>query len=57
MNEYEDRQYWQKMNLAETLEYKSNCECCQCMIQNHSIVELQTCLQELSKRQKQDSVM
>jgi hypothetical protein len=57
MNEYEDRQYWQKMNLAETLEYKSNCECCQCMIQNHSIVELQTCLQELSKRQKQDSVI
>lgn len=47
-----NREYFQMMNLAEMLEYKSNCECCQRMIQDHTILELYVCLQELSKRDR-----
>jgi len=36
-------------NLAETLEFESKCDCCQMLIQDHSFISLQACLQELSK--------
>ena len=44
-----DREYWQMYSLAELLEKNSKCDCCQMLIQNHSILMLQSCLQELSK--------
>lgn len=50
LSEFPDREYFQMMNLAEMLGYKSKCECCQRLIENHSFLELQVCLQELSKR-------
>lgn len=45
-----NREYFQMMQLAECLGYQSKCECCQCLIEKHSFLELQVCLQELSKR-------
>ena len=44
-----DREYWQMYTLAELLEKDSKCDFCQCLIEKHSILMLQSCLQELSK--------
>lgn len=46
----EVREYFQLYSLAEILGFESRCECCQSLIQNHRFLELQVCLQELSKR-------
>ena len=44
-----NREYWQTMNLAELLEKDSKCDLCQRIIQDHTLLELYVCLQEISK--------
>lgn len=45
-----NREMFQMMDLAECLGFKSKCEGCQRLIQDHTFLELQVCLQEVSKR-------